>query len=77
MVSALGNPVLSTSANLSGDPPLGNPDEIEASLGSFTDLILDSGVIHQVPSTVVSLVGDKVEVLREGAGAAEYFKEYL
>jgi tRNA threonylcarbamoyl adenosine modification protein (Sua5/YciO/YrdC/YwlC family) len=77
LVAALDNPVLSTSANLTGMEPLGNPDEIADSLGSLVDIILDSGVIAQVPSTVVSLVGDQVEILRVGAGAADYFKEYM
>ncbi len=74
LVQALGNPVLSTSANLSGTEPLGDPDEIERTLGSVTDLILDSGPLTLVPSTVVSLVGDRVEILREGAGPIDFFK---
>jgi tRNA threonylcarbamoyl adenosine modification protein (Sua5/YciO/YrdC/YwlC family) len=76
LVSQLGNPVLSTSANLAGMDPMGNPDEIDRVMGSRVDVILDCGVMKIVPSTVVSLVGDKVEVLREGAGTSEYFSEY-
>jgi tRNA threonylcarbamoyl adenosine modification protein (Sua5/YciO/YrdC/YwlC family) len=75
LVAALDNPVLSTSANKTGEEPLSNPDDIEQSLGPLVDIILDVGVLHQTPSTVVSLVGDKVDILREGAGIADYFKE--
>jgi len=75
LVSKLGNPLLSTSANPSGVPPLGDPDEIERLLGPVTDLILDIGPLPQTPSTVVSLVGDKIEVLREGAGPFDFFRE--
>jgi tRNA threonylcarbamoyl adenosine modification protein (Sua5/YciO/YrdC/YwlC family) len=75
LVKLLGNPLLSTSCNPSGEAPLGNPDDIERVLGSRVDFILDSGTLSNEPSTVVSLVGDKIEVLREGAGAAEFFKE--
>jgi len=39
------------------------------------DLILDVGPLAQTPSTVVSLVGDMIEVLREGVGPAGFFRE--
>jgi tRNA threonylcarbamoyl adenosine modification protein (Sua5/YciO/YrdC/YwlC family) len=75
LVKELGNPVLSTSANLSGDEPINNPAEIQQLLGNQVDVILDCEVLPRVPSTVVSLVGDTVEVLREGAGHARFFLE--
>ncbi len=75
LVAGLGNPILSTSANPTGVAPLGDPDEIERVLGPLVDVILDMGVLPQTPSTVVSLVGDKIEVLREGAGKSDFFRE--
>ncbi len=75
LVAELGNPILSTSANPSGDEPLNIPLEIREVLGSQVDLILECGVLPRVPSTVVSLVGDRVEVLRDGAGDASFFRE--
>ncbi len=75
LVSELGNPILSTSANPSGAEPLNVPSEIREILGRQVDLILECGVLSRVPSTVVSLVGDEVRVLREGAGDASYFRE--
>lgn len=75
LVRELGNPILSTSANPTGVEPLGDPSEIQGNLGKHVDLILDCGVLSRVPSTVVSLVGDQVKVLREGAGDASYFRE--
>ncbi len=75
LVSELGNPILSTSANPSGDEPLNVPSEIRDVLGRQVDLILECGVLSRVPSTVVSLVADEVRVLREGAGDASYFRE--
>ncbi|PLX42501.1 MAG: threonylcarbamoyl-AMP synthase [Deltaproteobacteria bacterium] len=77
LVSALGNPIISTSANLSNDEPIGNPDDLAKILGPRVDIILDSGVLAQTPSTVVSLVGDNVDIIREGAGMADYFKELM
>ncbi len=75
LVRELGNPVLSTSANRGGEDPIPDPATIQKSLGKEVDLILDSGVLPQVPSTVVSLVGDEIQVLREGAGDASFFLE--
>ncbi len=75
LVAELGNPILSTSANPSGEDPLNIPLEIREVLGSQVDLILECGVLPRVPSTVVSLVGDRVEVLRDGAGDASFFRE--
>jgi len=75
LVRELGNPVLSTSANRAGDEPLNDPAEIQKVLGKEVDILLDCGVLPRVPSTVVSLVGDEVQVLRTGAGDASFFLE--
>lgn len=75
LVTALGNPIISTSANVAGSEAIGTPEEIEEILGSRIDLILDSGPLPSIPSTIVSLVDDKVEILREGAGIADFFRE--
>ncbi len=75
LVRELGNPILSTSANRTGGEPLNDPREIQDVLGKEVDAILECGVLPRVPSTVVSLVDDRVEVLRQGAGDASYFLE--
>jgi tRNA threonylcarbamoyl adenosine modification protein (Sua5/YciO/YrdC/YwlC family) len=75
LVRELDNPILSTSANRTGGEPLNDPKEIQEVLGREVDAILECGVLPRVPSTVVSLVDDRVEVLRQGAGDASYFLE--
>ncbi len=75
LVRELDNPILSTSANRTGGEPLNDPKEIQDVLGKEVDAILECGVLPRVPSTVVSLVDDRVEVLRQGAGDASYFLE--
>lgn len=75
LVGQLGRPILSTSANRGGAEPLNDPAEIQTELGKQLDVILDAGVLPRVPSTVVSLAGDRVAVLREGAGDATFFRE--
>ena len=60
-------PLAATSANLSGDNPALNADQVEANLGSRIQLILDGGKVPGgIPSTVVDCSGDQPVLLREG-----------
>lgn len=57
-----------TSANASGEPPAQNVEDAIRSLGSWVTVAIDSGPSPGgVPSTVVRVVGEEVEILREGA----------
>jgi tRNA threonylcarbamoyl adenosine modification protein (Sua5/YciO/YrdC/YwlC family) len=68
IVRALGHPLVTTSANLSGDDTFQDPLDIDKALGKMLDLVIDGGVLPGEPSTVISLVNDRIEVLREGSG---------
>lgn len=68
LVAALGNPIITTSANLSGEEPVGDPREIAETFGNQLDFILDGGILATDVSSVVSLINDKPEVLRHGIG---------
>lgn len=68
IASALGRPIVTTSAtDLEGDVLIDAKD-IKEKLGMRLDLILDGGVQPNEPSTVVSLFEDQIEVLRQGKG---------
>lgn len=77
LVEQLGNPVLSTSANESDQEVLTNPVDLERFLGSRVDLILECGTLPVQPSSVISLIDDRIEILREGQGDLSYFKENM
>ncbi len=65
---ALGKPLLSATAkSLSGDT-LTSALEIQREYGKSLDLIIDAGTLSGPPSTVVSLAGDWITVVREGRG---------
>lgn len=64
VVQAAGGIVLSTSANEPGEGP---SIRAEGALVDRVDLVVDQGELSGVPSTVVSVEGDRVHVLREGA----------
>ena len=75
LVRLLGNPILSTSANRSGQEVITRPQELEVDLGGEVDLILECGELPVLASSVISLVGDQPQILREGQGDLSYFRE--
>ncbi len=75
IVRELGHPLVTTSANLSGDEPQHEPAEIEAAIGRQLDLVIDGGNRLGSPSTVVSLIGDSIEVLRQGGGDTSWIHQ--
>ncbi|HZI03885.1 MAG TPA: L-threonylcarbamoyladenylate synthase [Archangium sp.] len=68
LAAALGRPIVTTSATDAEGEPLIDAKDIKDALGHGLDLILDSGVRLMEPSTVVSLIDDQLEVLRQGKG---------
>ncbi len=75
LVEALGNPILTTSAQVEGAQEYAREAfEVEELFGRQVDLVIDSGEpLYPEPSTVISLVGDQPEVVRAGKGAVEDF----
>ena len=67
----LGRPIVTTSATDRDGNVLVDAKEIKDQLGHGLELILDAGVQQNEPSTVVSLLGDSVEVLRQGKGEVD------
>lgn len=61
-------PLLTTSANHPGEPPANTIEEAQAYFGEGVDFYVEGGSLldHQ-PSTVIRMVDDAVEVLRQGA----------
>jgi tRNA threonylcarbamoyl adenosine modification protein (Sua5/YciO/YrdC/YwlC family) len=68
IVRELGHPVITTSANRSGDEPIGDPFQVEREMGKQLDLVVDGGLLSADVSSVVSLIGDVPAVLRRGIG---------
>ena len=73
MVQELGHPILSTSATDPDGIILESLIEIEDRLGHALDLIIDGGPVPSKPSSVVSLINDYPEIIREGQGDVDVF----
>jgi tRNA threonylcarbamoyl adenosine modification protein (Sua5/YciO/YrdC/YwlC family) len=68
IAAMLGRPIVTTSATDMDGKVLTDAKEIKEELGQRLDLILDGGMQPDEPSTVVSLIDDQIEVLRQGKG---------
>ena len=73
LVEELGHPVISTTAPLADGQVPSNPSLIHEALGSQIDLVIDGGPVPGRPSSVVSLIDDMPEVIREGLGDVSFF----
>ncbi len=68
VIEALGEPLLSTSVNETGKPPLEDADSIERLFGSLVDVIVDDGRLREgQPSTLVDFTGSSPVVVRQGS----------
>ncbi len=68
IVRELGHPLVTTSANISGEGVIQDPEMIDEHMERMVDMVVDGGVSMGTESSVISLIGDRIEVLREGAG---------
>lgn len=75
IVKALGHPLVTTSANISGEETLQDPQEIDAQMGRMVEMVIDGGISLGEASTVISLVDDEIEVLREGSGDISWIEQ--
>lgn len=72
LVRELGRPLLTSSAVPPGQSRACiDVDEAKDAWPHGLDLLIDSGPTPGEPSTVVSLLGDQIEILREGLGAVD------
>jgi tRNA threonylcarbamoyl adenosine modification protein (Sua5/YciO/YrdC/YwlC family) len=68
LVENLGNPIISTSAKDPDGDIFEDPSLLHDYFGSRIDLVIDAGPVPGRPSSVISLIDDEPEILREGLG---------
>lgn len=68
LLERIGGPVVSSSANLSGQPPAETAQDVVRIFGNQLDLVLDGGPRRgHLPSTLVDVSDDRPRLLRRGA----------
>ena len=75
LVSLLGNPILSSSAHVAGQPDeyTTDPELLYEEYRDKVDIVVDGGPGGLVPSTIVDCTGDEPEVTRQGLGRIEQY----
>ena len=82
LIQRLGNPIIGTSANISGQPAALTANEVEQQLGEKIDFIINGGNCPGgKESTVVDVTHESLIILRQGIIPADEidkaYKEYL
>jgi len=73
MLGSLNEPIMSSTLILPGeDMPMTDPYEIRDLLGNQVDAVIDGGFCGMEETTIVDFTGDAPEVVREGAGIADW-----
>jgi L-threonylcarbamoyladenylate synthase len=68
LIKETGAPIVSTSVNRSGTPPLLQIDDIQKEFQSSVDMIVNAGELKSsLASTVIRIDSERVTLLREGA----------
>ncbi len=74
MIEELGNPVLNTSAQVEdAESMVCDGVDVEQLFGNQVDLIVDGGEVYPEPSSVISLIKDQPEIIRDGKGDVSTF----
>ncbi len=74
LVRTLGHPILSTSATDLEGEVFFDPSLIHDHFGNRLDAVIDGGPVPGRPSSVISLVNDEPEIIRDGLGDVEIFE---
>ncbi len=74
LIGLLGHPIISTGANLAGSLAERDPYEIAEMFKAHLTLVIDAGIILPAPSSIISLIDDAGEIIREGAGDVSSFE---
>jgi Sua5/YciO/YrdC/YwlC family protein len=77
LAASAGHAITSTSANISGEPPTSNPEDVVRSIGARLDVLIDAGPTPGgLPSTIVDATGEDPVLVRAGAIAWDRVLEF-
>jgi tRNA threonylcarbamoyl adenosine modification protein (Sua5/YciO/YrdC/YwlC family) len=73
LVGEFGHPIISTSVKSEQNEIMTDPFDMHEKLRNQVDLVIDGGILGSELSSVINLVDDIPEVVREGKGEVEAF----
>jgi tRNA threonylcarbamoyl adenosine modification protein (Sua5/YciO/YrdC/YwlC family) len=74
LIKELGNPIITTSATRPDGEVIQNPSLIHDYFNARIDAVIDGGPAAGQPSSVISLIKDTPEIIREGMGDISSFQ---
>ena len=74
LVTQLENPLLTTSATMPDGTVLHDASLIHDYFGHRIDVVVDGSIVPGLPSSVISLINDIPEIIREGIGDVSIFE---
>jgi len=80
LMNTINKPIISTSANISGNAVITNTSLIEPELNKYISYVYDDGEKTNVASTLVKVENNKIKILREGILSnkiKEDFKDFI
>lgn len=66
LINKLNKPLIATSANISNEKTITSIDLLEDSIKNKIDYIYDGGYLEDLPSTIIKVLDNKVEFVRDG-----------
>ncbi|VAW32069.1 TsaC protein (YrdC domain) required for threonylcarbamoyladenosine t(6)A37 modification in tRNA, partial [hydrothermal vent metagenome] len=67
LIKEAGGVLAVTSANISGEPPISNADDLQKAFSRYVSIIIDGGIQNGTPSTIINCVGDNPSIVRQGS----------
>jgi L-threonylcarbamoyladenylate synthase len=78
LINAVGKPIASTSANISGRVPATDAQQVVINFSDKIDIVLDGGPAEAgSPSTIVKICDDTFEIIRHGVIGKERLNRCL
>lgn len=76
IIDKVGNPIISTSANISGNATITNPKDIEKEMLKHISYVEDAGTLNNEPSSIIKIENEKIIVIRKESVAKQILKDY-
>lgn len=76
LMEKLNKPLISTSCNISSKDVITSIDMLEEDISKYVSYVYDGGILSDTSSTIVKVVDEEVEILREGEIAPLIKKEF-
>lgn len=76
IIDKIGNPIISTSVNISGKATITDPKEIEKDLLKHISYIENAGTINTEPSSIIKIENEKIVIIRKESIARQIMKDY-